>query len=142
MGPSSEGAHGIRCRDSCSLLPRRGPAYHKAVGFIELGESSRSDVPQDETPILTRLKEELEFLRTDEVAGNGTNTVREHESESNLIGNECQLAGDQRSRSGSFTQNRVKKDPEKAMIDGMYQAVRYSTKKGFINMKLAKERGR
>ena len=64
----------------------KGP-YHKAVGFIESGESSRSAAPQVETPILTGSIEKLEPLRTNETAGNGTGTVSEHESESNLIGN-------------------------------------------------------
>ena len=65
----------------------KGP-YHKAVGFIESGETSRSDAPQVKTPILTGLTEKLEFLRTNEAAGNGTDAASEHESESNLIGNE------------------------------------------------------
>ena len=66
----------------------KGPYDHKAVGFIEPGESSRSDAPQVEIPILTGLTEELEFLRTNKAAGNGTDTASGHESESNLIGNE------------------------------------------------------
>ena len=62
--------------------------YHKAVGFTESEESSRSDAPQVKTPILAGLTEELEFLRANEATGNGTDTATEHESESKLIGNE------------------------------------------------------
>ena len=68
-------------------LTTKGP-YHKAVGFAEPGEGSRSDVSQDETPILTGLTEELEFLLTDKEERNDISAAIEHESESNLIGNE------------------------------------------------------
>ena len=133
--------------------PTTKGTYHKVVRFIELGESSRSDALQVETSILTGLTEELEFLRTNEAVGNSTGTVSEHESESNLIGNEHLLKTLRELESikalrgvnsrgirdpgvGHPPKNRVKKDPEKVMIDDMYQGVGNSTKKGFINIEV------
>ena len=65
----------------------KGP-YHKAVGFAESGEESRSDDPHSEMPNLAGLTEELESVLTGQRSGIGTDTASEHEGESNLISNE------------------------------------------------------
>ena len=70
------------------FLPTTKRPYHKVVGFAEPGQSSMSDDPDYETPILTRLTEELDSLLTDDLIGTGTDTRMEQKSESNLIGNE------------------------------------------------------
>ena len=79
--------------------------------------------------------------------------MSEHEGESNLIGNEHLLKTRSELESiralrgvnsrgikdvgvGHPPRNRVKKDPEKTIIDDMYQGVGYSTKKGFINIEV------
>ena len=130
----------------------KGP-YHKAVGFTESGEESRSDDPHSETPILAGLTEKLESVLADERSGIGTDTANEHEDESSLIGNEYLLKTMRELESiralrgvnplgikdvgvGHPPRDRVKKDPEKTMIDDMYQGVGYSTKKGFINIEV------
>ena len=68
--------------------PKNKGPYHKAMGFAELGGRSRSGDPQDETPILTGLPEELESVLTGQKRGIGTDTTSEYKGESNLIGNE------------------------------------------------------
>ena len=68
--------------------PRNKGPYHKAVGFAESGGESRSCDPQDKTPILTGLMEELESVLTGQNRGIGTDTRSEHKGESNLMGNE------------------------------------------------------
>ena len=68
--------------------PRTKGPYHKAVGFAESGRGSRSGDPQDETPILTELTEELDSVLAGKDQRIGTDTTHEHEGESNLIGNE------------------------------------------------------
>ena len=64
----------------------KGP-YHKAVGFAESGEESRSDDPHSETPILAGLTEKLESVLADERSKIGTDTANGHKGETNLIGN-------------------------------------------------------
>ena len=85
--------------------------------------------------------------------GIGTDTASEHVGESNLTGNEHLLKtlrelesiralrgvnslGIKNAGVSHPPSNRVKKDPEKTMIDVMYQGVGYSTKKGFINIEV------
>ena len=68
--------------------PRNKRPYHKAVGFAESGRGSRSGDPQDETPILTELTEELDSVLAGKDQRIGTDSTHEHEGESNLIGNE------------------------------------------------------
>ena len=58
------------------------------MGFAELGRGSRSVDPQDETPILTGLTEELESVLAGKDRRIGTDTTHEHEGGSNLVGNE------------------------------------------------------
>ena len=99
------------------------------------------------------MTEEVESLLTDDLVGTGTNTGTEQQSESNLIGNEYLLENlrklerikarrGMRSRGykdpgvGRPPKNRVKKDPDEAMIQYMYQRVGYITKKGFINIEV------
>ena len=89
---------------------------------------------------MTSLTRELESLLTDEATGNGTNTAIEHEGGSNLIENENLLKtlreldnikalrgtnsqGIKDAGVGHPPRNRVKADPEQAMIDDMYQGV-------------------
>ena len=106
---------------------------------------------------MTGLAEELEFLRTNEAAGNGTGTVSEHESESNLTGNEhllktlrelenmkalmgATLCGIKDAGVGRPPSNRVKTDPEKAMMDDMYQGVGGTVpRRASSTLKLVKE---
>ena len=64
----------------------KGP-YHKVVGFDESEGESRSDTPQDETPILIGLTEESESVLTGQNRGISTDATSEREGESNLIGN-------------------------------------------------------
>ena len=88
--------------------------------------------------MLTHLTEELESLLTDKAVGTDTNTRIVQKSESNLIGNELLLENLRelecvKARRGVSshgykdlgvehpTRNRVKKDPEEAMIRDMYQ---------------------
>ena len=58
------------------------------MGFAESGEEFKSGDPQDETPILTGLTEELESVLTGQNRGISADATSEHEGESNLIGNE------------------------------------------------------
>ena len=100
----------------------------------------------------------MESLLTNNLVGTGTNTRIEQKSEYNLIQNELLLEnlrelerikarrvvsshGCKGPGVGHPPRNRVKKDPEEAMIRDMYQGVGYNTKKGFIDIKLVKGRG-
>ena len=102
---------------------------------------------------MTGFTKELESLLTNETVENGINTASGHESESNLTGNEHLLkslrelenikalrgVNSRRIKDagvGHPPKNRLKKGPEKAMIEDMYQGVGYSTKKGFINIEV------
>ena len=99
---------------------------------------------------MASLAEELESVLTGQKSGIGTDATSEHEGESNLIGNEYLLKtlrelesiralrgrGVKDGGVGHPPRNRVKMDPEKTMIEDMYQGVGNSTKKGFINIEV------
>ena len=103
----------------------KGP-YHKAVGFAEPGWESRSGDFKDETPVLTTSTEESEATHDEgdsNLIGNGhlLKTLRELESIRALRGVSSQGVKD-----GGVDhppRARVKNDPEKAIIDAMYQGM-------------------
>ena len=134
MGQFLEGTHGQGAETGILSYHERAISQGRWVRGIR--GSSWSDAPQDETPILTCLTEEVESLLTDDLVGTGTNTGMEQQSESNLIRNEYLLKklrklerikvrrgmsshGYKDSGVGHPPKNRVKKDSEEAMTQDM-----------------------
>ena len=120
--------------------------YHKAVGFAETERTSEECVQESEHDIMTQVIEELHALRNDETNG-------EYKSKSDLTGNEylwenlrrldhirdrrgVSSTGRKDSGVGHPPRNRVKEDQEDIMVQGMYQGVGYSAKKGYINLEV------